>query len=75
VTNEVEADVGYSAGVARRLDDLRGLPLNPIDDGLSEAERLEAWAAWNAEWDELPVIEMDVTAAETLAEARVAGEV
>ena len=27
------------------------------------------------QWDEAPVIEMDVTAAETLAEARSAGEV
>jgi hypothetical protein len=63
--------------VARRSDDLRGLPLTPVDDGhgLSEEERLEVWAAWNAEWDELPAIEMDVSAAETLAEARTSGEV
>jgi hypothetical protein len=61
--------------VARRSDDLRGLLLTPIDDGLTEKERLEVWAAWNAEWDELPAIEMDVSAAETLAEARSAGEV
>jgi hypothetical protein len=49
--------------------------LAPIDDGLTEEERLEVWATWNAEWDELPAIEMDVSAAETLAEARTAGEV
>jgi hypothetical protein len=61
--------------VARRSDDLRGLVLTPIDDGLTEEERLEVWAAWNAEWDELPAIEMDVSAAETLAEARSVGEV
>ncbi len=61
--------------MARRSDDLRGLALAPIDDGLTEEERLEVWAAWNAEWDELPAIEMDVSAAETLAEARAAGEV
>jgi hypothetical protein len=61
--------------VARRSDDLRGLVLTPIDDGLTEEERLEVWAAWNAEWHELVAIEMDVSAAETLAEARAAGEV
>ena len=49
--------------------------MTPIDDGLSEGERLEVGAAWKAEWDELPAIEMDVSAAETLAEARSAGEV
>ena len=49
--------------------------MTPIDDGLTEEERLEVWAAWNAEWDELPAIEMDVSAAETLAEARSVGEV
>jgi hypothetical protein len=49
--------------------------LTPIDDGLTEEERLEVWAAWNAEWHELVAIEMDVSAAETLAEARAAGEV
>lgn len=47
----------------------------PIDDGLTEEERREVWAAWSAEWDELPAIEIDVSAAETLAEARSAGEV
>lgn len=61
--------------MARRSDDLRGLVLTPIDDGLTAGERRELWAAWKAEWDELPAIEMDVSAAETLAEARAAGEV
>jgi hypothetical protein len=61
--------------VAGRSDDRRGLPLTPIDDGLSEEARLEVWATWDTEWDELPAIEMDVSAAKTLAEARSAGEV
>ncbi len=61
--------------MAKRLDDLSGLPLVPIDDGLTEEEREKEWAAWDAEWDAAPVIEVDVTAAETLTEARAAGEV
>lgn len=61
--------------MARRLGDPSGLPLIPIDDGLTEAERKAAWAAWDAEWDAAPVVEVDVTAAETLAEVRAAGEV
>jgi hypothetical protein len=61
--------------MARRLDESSGLPLIPIDDGLTEAERQAGWAAWDAEWDAAPVVEVDLTAAETLAETRAAGEV
>jgi hypothetical protein len=61
--------------MARRLDDPSAFPLTPIDDGMTDDERTKAWAEWDAEWDDAPVLEIAVSAAETLAKARAAGEV
>jgi hypothetical protein len=59
--------------MARRLDDLS--PPIPIDDGMTDEERERAWAAWESEWESAPAVDVCVTAADTLAAARVAGEV
>jgi hypothetical protein len=52
---------------ARAADDLPELPLVPIYDGLTDEERTRAW---NADSDAAEALDLEVTAAETLAEVR-----
>lgn len=59
--------------MTRNLDDLS--PLVPINDGMTDEERERAWAAWETAWDKVPAVDVDMTAADTLAAARAAGEV
>lgn len=61
--------------MVRRSRDLRATDLTFIDDGLTDAERDEALAAWLADFDAHPAIEVGVRASDTLAEARAEGEV
>ena len=56
--------------MARVADDFPELPLVPIDDGMTDAERERAWEKWDREWEAAESVEVGVTAAETLAEVR-----
>jgi hypothetical protein len=42
---------------------------------MSDEERERGWAAWENEWEKIPAVDVGVTAADTLAAARAAGEV
>lgn len=53
--------------MARAVDDFPDLPLVPIDDGMTDEERARAW---DAELDSAEIVDVGVTAAETLAEVR-----
>lgn len=55
--------------MARAVDDFSG-PLFPIDDGMTDDQRQRAWEAWDREWEAADVVDVGVTAAETLAEVR-----
>lgn len=55
--------------MARAVDDFSG-PLLPIDDGMTDEERERAWEAWDREWEVAEVIDVGITAADTLAEVR-----
>ena len=56
--------------MARALHDFPDLPLVPIDDGMTDEGRTRAWEEWDAELDGAEVVDVGVTAAETLAEVR-----
>jgi hypothetical protein len=58
--------------MARRFEDL--VPLVPIPDGMTDCERERAREAWEDEWDAVSAVDVTVTASETLAAARAAGE-
>lgn len=57
--------------MARRASDLPK-PVVFIDDGLSDAERVNALEGWFAQLDEEPVVDVALRAADTLAELRAA---
>jgi len=56
--------------MARVADDFPELPLIPIDDGMTDEERERAWEKWDSEWEATEVVDVGVTAAETLAKVR-----
>lgn len=61
--------------VARRTHAFAELPLEFIDDGLTDTARESAMVARLEELDRLPAVEIAVRATDTLAEARGEGEV
>lgn len=63
-------DSGTIIRMARVADDFPELPLVPIDDGMTEEERARAWETWDDEWEASEMVDVGVTAAETLAEVR-----
>ncbi len=62
--------------MARRADDLpERLLIADENSGLSDDTIANSFADWLAELDESEPLHLELTAAETLAEARAAGEV
>ena len=64
------ADSGTIICMARVADDFPEPPLVPIADGMTEEERARAWEKWDDEWEASEMVDVGVTAAETLAEVR-----
>jgi len=56
--------------MGRAADDLPEMPLVAIDDGMTDEERERAWEEWDAEWEAAEIADVDVRAADTLAEIR-----
>jgi len=62
--------------MARRADDLpEHLLVDDDTSGLSDDVLAESFTNWLAELDEVELLHLPVTASDTLAEARAAGEV
>lgn len=68
-------DRGYGGDVARRPQQTPKPDLEFIDDGLTDDAREAAMASWFEEFDRRPAVDVAVSAADTLAEARAEGEV
>ncbi len=56
--------------MVRVAEDFPGSPLVPVDDGMTDEQRERAWADWDLEWEAAELVDVGLSAADTLAEVR-----